>query len=55
MNTYVLPSSLRIARDSWRSFLASLLDVPEVVHPVTWMRQLRQSPMRLRIKPSAEL
>ena len=50
MNTYVLPSSLRIARDSWGAFAASLIDVPGALRPLPWLRRLREGAPRLAAK-----
>ena len=50
MSTYVLPSSLRIARDTWGEFLSSLLDVPQEVRPHLWRRRARELLLKLTVK-----
>lgn len=43
MTFYVLPSTLRIADDTFFGFLRSLLDVPPALHPNALWRRLRRS------------
>lgn len=43
MTFYVLPSTLRIAQDTFFGFLRSLLDVPPALHPNALWRRLRRS------------
>ena len=43
MNLYVLPSSLRIAHDTFPAFFRSLFSVPPAFHPSALMRRLRRS------------
>lgn len=43
MNVYVLPSSLRIAHDTFPAFLRSLLDVPPALHPWALLRRLKRT------------
>ncbi len=43
MNTYVLPTSLRIAQDHFPAFLASLLEYPHFLRPEVLLARLRRS------------
>jgi O-antigen/teichoic acid export membrane protein len=48
MNIYVLPNSLRIAKDTFPAFLASMVEFPASLHPQVLLRRLSRS------KPSLE-
>lgn len=43
MDTYVLPTSLRISQDTWRGFLASMWHIPEAVRPKAILARLRRT------------
>ena len=43
MNLYVLPTSLRIAHDTFPAFVRSLFTVPQALHPRALLRRLRRS------------
>ena len=43
MNLYVLPSSLRIAHDTFPAFFRSLFTLPPALHPMAVVRRLRRS------------
>ena len=43
MNLYVLPNSLRIAHDTFPSFLRGMLDIPPALHPRALLRRLNRS------------
>jgi O-antigen/teichoic acid export membrane protein len=47
MNIYVLPTTLRIAQDTWGGFLAAMFEYPQSLRPSNLMRRLR----RLRSMP----
>ena len=42
MNVYVLPNSLRISKDTFPAFLASMVEIPPSLHPRTLLRRLRR-------------
>jgi O-antigen/teichoic acid export membrane protein len=43
MNVYVLPNSLRLTFDTLPAFLASMLDVPETIHPKRLLARIKRS------------
>jgi O-antigen/teichoic acid export membrane protein len=43
MNTYVLPTSLRLSHDTWRGFLSSLWDFPDALRPRALLARLRRT------------
>jgi O-antigen/teichoic acid export membrane protein len=43
MNSYVLPESLRITEDTFPAFLASLLDFPQSLHPLSLLARIRRT------------
>jgi O-antigen/teichoic acid export membrane protein len=43
MNIYVLPNSLRISRDTFPAFLASMLHYPPSLHPAILLSRIRRS------------
>jgi O-antigen/teichoic acid export membrane protein len=43
MDTYVLPTSLRISHDTWHGFLGSMLHVPEMLRPRALLARLRRT------------
>jgi O-antigen/teichoic acid export membrane protein len=43
MNLYVVPACLRIAHDTLPAFLASMLSIPEVIHPRALLARIRRS------------
>jgi hypothetical protein len=42
MDAYVLPSSLRIAHDTWGGFLRAMLHYPQSLRPKALMSRLRR-------------
>ena len=43
MNLYVVPACLRIAHDSLPAFLASMVHIPDVIHPKVLLARIRRS------------
>jgi O-antigen/teichoic acid export membrane protein len=43
MNLYVVPACLRIAHDTMPAFLASMLHIPNVIHPRTLLARIKRS------------
>jgi O-antigen/teichoic acid export membrane protein len=43
MDTYVLPTSLRLSHDTWRGFLQSLWHVPSALRPRALLARLRRT------------
>jgi O-antigen/teichoic acid export membrane protein len=42
MNAYVLPTSLRLAEDTWSGFLRGMLQFPEALRPANLIRRIRR-------------
>ena len=43
MDTYVLPTSLRISHDTWGRFLRSMSDIPQALRPAALLARLRRT------------
>jgi len=43
MDTYVLPTSLRLSHDTWRGFLGSLWHIPSALRPRALLARLRRT------------
>ena len=54
MDVYVLPSALRIAHDTWRGFLVSMLQFPSSLRPSAIMARLRGTRPELAAKPELD-
>lgn len=54
MDVYVLPSSLRIAHDTWGGFGRSLLDFPSELRPGALLARLRRTRADLGVKPELD-
>lgn len=54
MDSYVLPSALRIAHDTWGGFLFSLMHYPPSLHPSAILARLRRTRPELAVKPELD-
>jgi O-antigen/teichoic acid export membrane protein len=54
MDTYVLPTSLRISHDTWRGFLASLWHIPDELRPAAILARLRRTGNEERPHPEPD-
>jgi O-antigen/teichoic acid export membrane protein len=54
MDVYVLPSSLRIAHDTWGEFLPALFHYPAALKPAALLARLRRSRPELGVKPELD-
>lgn len=54
MDCYVLPSALRIAHDTWRGFLSSMLHYPPSLRPSAILARLRRTRPELGVKPELD-
>jgi O-antigen/teichoic acid export membrane protein len=54
MDSYVLPSALRIAHDTWGEFLPSLLHYPPSLYPSAILARLRRTRPELAVKPELD-
>ncbi|HVG26531.1 MAG TPA: lipopolysaccharide biosynthesis protein [Acidobacteriaceae bacterium] len=54
MDTYVLPSALRIAHDTWSGFLLSMFHYPPSLRPAALLARLRRTRPELAVKPELD-
>jgi O-antigen/teichoic acid export membrane protein len=54
MDSYVLPSALRIAHDTWSGFLLSMLHYPASLRPSAILARLRRTRADLAVKPELD-
>jgi O-antigen/teichoic acid export membrane protein len=54
MDSYVLPSSIRIAHDTWKGFLLSMLHYPASLRPSAILARLRRTRAELAVKPELD-
>lgn len=54
MDAYVLPSSLRIAHDTWGGFLRALVHYPRSLHPAALLARVRRTRPELVGKPGLD-
>ena len=55
MDVYVLPSSLRIAHDTWKEFLPSMLHYPPSLRPAALLARLRRTRPELAVKSELDI
>jgi O-antigen/teichoic acid export membrane protein len=54
MDSYVLPSALRIAHDTWGGFLLSMVQFPSSLRPSALLARLRRTRPELAVKPELD-